>query len=85
LPDESDKVDELKKQEAVDQLALLSSIFHMLNQSGKEGQSPIQILKQKIEEYEHTIVALKADNAALKKALAQQLEKADRDDQEYFD
>jgi SMC interacting uncharacterized protein involved in chromosome segregation len=79
LPDETDKEGEAKKQEAQDQLALLSSIFHMLNQSGKEGQSPIQMLKQKIEEYERTIAALKADNAALKKALAQQLEKADRD------
>ena len=80
MPDETDnKEDEVKKQEAQDQLALLSSIFHMLNQSGKEGQSPIQMLKQKIEEYERTIAALKADNAALKKALAQQLEKADRD------
>jgi SMC interacting uncharacterized protein involved in chromosome segregation len=79
LPDETDKEDETKKQEAQDQLALLSSIFHMLNQSGKEGRSPIHMLKQKIEEYERTIVALKADNAALKKALAQQLEKADRD------
>jgi hypothetical protein len=80
LPEtDSNKEDETKKQEAQDQLALLSSIFHMLNQSGKEGQSPIQTLKKKIEEYERTIAALKADNAALKRALAQQLEKADRD------
>jgi len=49
----------------------------MLNQS--EGQSPIRMLKQKIKEYERTIASLKADNAALKKALAQQLEKADGD------
>jgi hypothetical protein len=67
LPEtDSNKEDEAKKQEAQDQLALLSSIFHMLNQSGKEGQSPIQMLKQKIEEYERTIATLKADNAALK-------------------
>ena len=76
---ETDKEDEAKKQEAQDQLAVLSSIFDMLNQSGKEGRSPIQMLKKKIEEYERNIASLKADNAALKRALAQQLEKADRD------
>jgi len=77
LPNESD--DETRKREAEDQLALLSSILHMLNQSGKEGQSPIQALRQKIEEYERTIDVLNTENKALKKALAEQLEKADRD------
>ncbi|GEM_PF-4738532 len=78
---ESDKEEETRKQEAQDQLALLSSIFHMLNQSG-EGQSPIRVLKQKIEEYERAITALRAENNALKKALAEQLEKADRDQEQ---
>jgi len=53
----------------------------MLNQSG-EGQSPIRVLKQKIEEYERAITALRAENNALKKALAEQLEKADRDQEQ---
>jgi hypothetical protein len=79
LTEKAESGAETKKEQVQDQLALLSSIFHMLNQSGKEGQSPIQMLKQKIEEYEHTIASLKADNVALKKALAEQLEKADRD------
>lgn len=82
LPGESDKEEEARKQEAQDQLALLSSIFHMLNQSDKEGESPIRMLKQKIEEYERTITALRAENKALKKALAEQLEKADRDQEQ---